>query len=373
MGSGPLEGIRVLEFTGLAPAPFACMLLADLGAEVIRVDRPGALPAPDSEVLLRGRRHAVAADLKDPAALDAVLALVDRADVVIEGFRPGVMERLGLGPAACHERNPGLVYGRITGWGQEGPLAPTAGHDIDYIALAGALHPIGSRGGPPVPPLNLVGDFGGGGLLVAFGCLAALLERTRSGRGQVVDAAMIDGASLLTTFLYGFLASGAWTNERGANLLDGGAPFYRTYETSDGGHMAVGAIEPQFYAQLLERLGLSADALPAQMDREGWDDVQAHLAKAFRSRTRTEWTEIFDGSDACVTPVLALGEAADHPHNRARDGFVDVAGITQPAPAPRFDRTAAGRPGAPSAADPSALSDWGLSGAQAAALGEPAH
>ena len=368
MASGPLAGTRVVEFTGLAPAPFACMVLADLGAEVVRMDRPGALPAPDTDVLLRGRRHAVAADLKDPAARDAVLALVDRADVLVEGFRPGVMERLGLGPDVCSARNPGLVYGRMTGWGQEGPLARAAGHDIDYIALSGALFPVGSRGGPPMPPLNLVGDFGGGGLLLAMGCLAALVERGRSGRGQVVDAAMVDGSALLTASLHGLLAAGSWTPERGANLLDGGAPFYRTYETADGGHVAVGAIEPQFYALLLDRLGIAADELPAQMDRDGWDEVHARFAKAFRSRTRDEWTALFDGTDACVSPVLAPGEAPGSPHARARGAFVEVGGVPQPAPAPRFGRTPAAVPAPPSSGDPAVLGEWGLTGDQAAAL-----
>ena len=368
MASGPLAGTRVVEFTGLAPAPFACMVLADLGAEVVRVDRPGAVPARDTDVLLRGRRLAVGADLKDPAARDAVLALVDRADVLVEGFRPGVMERLGLGPDVCAARNPGLVYGRMTGWGQTGPLAPAAGHDIDYVALAGALFPIGTRGGPPVPPLNLVADFGGGGLLLAMGVLAALVERGRSGRGQVVDAAMVDGAALLTASLHGMLAAGSWTPERGSNLLDGAAPFYRTYETGDGGHVAVGAIEPQFYALLLDRLGIPAGDLPAQLDRDGWDEVHAAFAKAFRTRSRDEWTAVFDGTDACVSPVLAPAEAAGHPHARERGAFVEVGGVTQPAPAPRFGRTPAAVGGAPSAGDPAVLDEWGLDPAQAAAL-----
>src|SRR4051812_24633377 len=305
MGSGPLAGVRVLEFTGLAPAPFAGMLLADLGADVVRVDRPGRLPAADAEVLLRGRRHAVAADLKKPAQRDAVLALADGADVLIEGFRPGVMERLrrappppraggpavlmggsrpgvrgglGLGPDSCLGRTPRLVYGRMTGWGQDGPLAQAAGHDIDYIALAGALHPIGERGGAPLPPANLLGDFGGGGLLLAFGVLAALVERAGSGRGQVVDAAMVDGAALLSTYLHGMAARGMWTDERGSNLLDGGAPFYRSYRTLDGGWMAVGAIEPQFYAELVRMLGLDPAALPDQMDRSRWPELEAAIA-----------------------------------------------------------------------------------------------
>jgi len=370
MGSGPLAGVRVLEFTGLAPAPFACMLLADLGADVVRVDRPGRLPAPDAEVLLRGRRRAVAADLKHPAQRDAVLALADGADVLVEGFRPGVMERLGLGPDVCLGRNPRLVYGRMTGWGQDGPLAQAAGHDIDYIALAGALHPIGERGGAPLPPANLLGDFGGGGLLLAFGVLAALVERAGSGRGQVVDAAMVDGAALLSTYLHGMAARGMWTDERGSNLLDGGAPFYRSYRTLDGGWMAVGAIEPQFYAELVRLLGLDAAVLPGQMDRSRWPELQAAIAAAFAERSREEWTKVFDGTDACVSPVLPPAEAHAHPHNAARGTFLEVAGLTQPAPAPRFGRTpATAAPAAPSSAgDPAVLTEWGLTPDQAAAL-----
>jgi alpha-methylacyl-CoA racemase len=370
MGSGPLAGVRVLEFTGLAPAPFACMVLADLGADVVRIDRPGRLPASDAEVLLRGRRCAVAADLKDAAARDAVLALADGADVLVEGFRPGVMERLGLGPDVCLERNPRLVYGRMTGWGQDGPLAQAAGHDIDYIALAGALHPIGERGGAPVPPANLLGDFGGGGLLLAFGVLAALVDRATSGRGQVVDAAMVDGAALLSTYLHGMAARGMWTDQRGSNLLDGGAPFYRSYRTLDGGWMAVGAIEPQFYAELVRLLGLDAAALPDQMDRSRWPDLEAAIAAAFAERSRDEWTKVFDATDACVSPVLAPGEAHTHPHNAARGTFVEVAGLTQPAPAPRFARTpATAAPAAPSSTgDPAVLTEWGLTPDQAAAV-----
>src|SRR3954449_2438886 len=276
MGSGPLTGVRVLEFTGLAPAPFACMLLADLGADVVRVDRPGRLPAPDGEVLLRGRRHAVAADLKDPAQRDAVLALADRADVLVEGFRPGVMERLGLGPDECLARNPRLVYGRVTGWGQDGPLAQAAGHDINYIALSGALHAIG-RAEAPIPPLNLIGDFGGGAMYLAFGIACALIERESSGRGQVIDAAMSEGAASLMSIFYGRLAAGAWHDERGVNVLDGGAPWYGVYETADGRYLSIGSIEGRFYANLIARLAelldLDASAWPAQYDKARWPEL----------------------------------------------------------------------------------------------------
>jgi alpha-methylacyl-CoA racemase len=265
----------------------------------------------------------------------------------VEGFRPGVAERLGFGPQACAARNPRLVYGRMTGWGQDGPLAPTAGHDIDYIAISGALSPIGRAGERPVPPLNLVGDFGGGGMLLALGILAALVERSVSGQGQVVDAAMVDGSALLTSFLYGMRAIGAWRDERGANLLDGGAPFYDTYETADGGYVAVGALEPQFYAALLDGLGLAGAGLPAQHDRAGWPELRRRFTEAFASRTRDEWAAAFAAGDACVAPVLSMAEAPEHPHARARSAFTEVGGITQPAPAPRFSRSAAGQPTAP--------------------------
>jgi alpha-methylacyl-CoA racemase len=346
---GPLEGVRVVEIASLAPAPFGCMVLSDLGADVLRVERPEScqpgLPAP-VDPLTRGRRS-VGLNLKDRAGLDLLLRLIDDADVLVEGFRPGVTERLGFGPEVCAQRNPGLIYARMTGWGQEGPLAPTAGHDIDYIAISGALHPIGRAGERPVPPLNLVGDFGGGGMLLAIGVLAALVERQRSGRGQVVDAAMVDGSALLSSFIYGLRARGAWRDERGVNLLDGGAPFYDTYTAADGKYVAVGALEPQFYAALLSGLGLANAGLPAQMDFSGWPVLRKRFTEVFAQRTRDEWTEIFAGTDACVAPVLSPGEAADHPHNAARAVFAEVGGIAQPQPAPRFERTAADKPEPP--------------------------
>jgi len=330
---------------------------------VLRVDRPAASRPAWPAVLARGRRS-VAVDLKHPDGAGVVLDLVAAADALVEGFRPGVAERLGIGPDACLARNPRLVYGRVTGWGQEGPWRLAAGHDIDYVALAGALHPIGQAGGPPVPPLNLVGDFGGGGMLLALGVVAALLETGRSGAGQVVDAAMVDGAALLTTQFHELLAAGLWREERGANLLDGGAPFYGVYETADGRHLAVGALEPQFYAELLRRLGLDAGDLPGQLDRDGWPLLRERLAALFRTRTREEWCELLAGTDACVAPVLGLGEAPAHPHNRARGTFADVGGVVQPAPAPRFSRTPCDPPSPaarPGEHTHQALTDWGVS------------
>ncbi|HEX9064989.1 MAG TPA: CaiB/BaiF CoA-transferase family protein [Streptosporangiaceae bacterium] len=346
---GPLDGVRVVEIASLAPAPFGCMVLSDLGADVLRVERtescrPGA-PAP-ADPLTRGRRS-IGLNLKDPAGLELLLRLTEDADVLVEGFRPGVTERLGFGPDVCAARNPALIYARMTGWGQDGPLAPTAGHDIDYIAISGALHPIGRAGERPVPPLNLVGDFGGGGMLLAVGVLAALVERGRSGRGQVVDAAMVDGSALLTSFIYGMRARGGWQDERGVNLLDGGAPFYDTYQAADGKFVAVGALEPQFYAALLHGLGLVGEDLPAQLDVSGWPVLRERFAAVFARRTRDEWAQEFAGTDACVAPVLSAAEVAAHPHNVARGVFTDVGGVTQPAPAPRFGRTAAPPPQPP--------------------------
>ena len=349
---GPLHGVRVIEIASLAPGPFGCMILADLGADVVRVDRAGGgdgLDLRPAGPLARSRRS-IALNLKDPAGIDVLLRLTDTADVLVEAFRPGVAERLGFGPQVCAGRNPRLIYARMTGWGQHGPLASTAGHDIDYIAVAGSLDPIGRAGERPVPPLNLVGDFGGGGMLLAVGVLAALLERERSGLGQVVDVAMVDGSALLASFLYGLRAAGGWRDERGTNLLDGGAPFYDTYRTADGRHMAVGALEPKFYADLLAGLELDPADLPGQYDRSGWPVLRAALTAAFGGRTQAEWAAVFDGSDACVAPVVSPADAPDHPHNAARGTFVDVGGLIQPAPAPRFSRTPAGPPAPPQAA-----------------------
>ncbi len=341
--SGPLEGVRVMELAGIGPAPYACMLLADAGADVLRVDRAGGTAARSTEEphwdLLNRSRRSAAVDLRNPEGVALVLDLVVQADALVEGWRPGVAERLGVGPEACLERNPRLVYGRMTGWGQQGPLAQSAGHDIDYIALCGALWSIGRHSEPPVPPLNLVGDFGGGGMLLAFGLLAALLEARSSGRGQVVDAAMVDGAASLMTMTYALHRLGWWREDRGVNFIDTGAPFYEVYETSDGKWFAVGAIEPQFYAELLEVMGLDSEKLPAQMDRDRWPEVKERFAEVFRARSRDEWSEIFSGTDACGAPVLSPWEAHVHPHNAERHTFVEVAGVVQPGPAPRFSRT----------------------------------
>jgi alpha-methylacyl-CoA racemase len=343
--SGPLAGVRVLELAGIGPGPFAGMLLADMGAEVSRVERPaGASPFPGVDprldVLRRGRRF-VTADLKTPEGLERVRALADAADVLIDPFRPGTTERLGLGPDELCARNPRLIYGRITGWGQTGPWAHAAGHDLNYIALAGALGAMGRRDSPPPPPLNLVADFGGGGMLLAFGVAAALVERERSGRGQVVDAAMVDGVALQLAMLLSFRAMGGWSDERESNALDGGAPWYDSYATADGKHVAVGAIEPQFYADLLARLGLDPAEWP-QHDRRCWPRLRAALARTFAARTRDEWAEALAGTDACVTPVLSVEEAAAHPQNAARGVYRTVDGVLQPAPAPRFSRSDTG-------------------------------
>lgn len=375
MNAGPLTGLTVIELAGIAPAPFACTVLADLGADVIRVDRatPGVdVLAFDNDPLMRGRRT-IGVNTKTPEGVELVLRLLERADVLVEGFRPGVAERMGLGPEQVHARNPRVVYGRITGWGQDGPLANAAGHDINYIGLAGALEPIGRAGERPVPPLNLIGDFGGGGLLLAMGVLAALHERATSGRGQVVDASMVDGAALLTTSLHGLHASGVWTTERGDNMLDGGAPFYDTYETSDGRYVALGAIEMRFWQALVRVLELDPDELPSHLDKAQWPRLREILTARIKEFTRDELTERAQGSDACLTPVLSPWEAAEHPHNRARGTFVDVGGVTQPAPAPRFDRTPAGTPEAPhdKGADTEAvLAELGVTGEELARLRE---
>jgi alpha-methylacyl-CoA racemase len=348
---GPLKGVRVVELGGIGPVPFAGMLLADLGADVVRIERPGgsglgAWSEARFDILARGRRS-IAVDVKDPLGVEIALRLVERSDALIEGFRPGVAERLGLAPDECQRRNPRLVYGRMTGWGQQGPRSLTAGHDIDYIALTGALHAIGGAGGAPVVPLNLIGDFGGGALYLALGVVSAVLAARSSGRGQVVDAAMVDGAASLMSALYGAHAVGYWTDERGCNLLDGGAPFYAIYETLDRHHVAVGAIEPQFYAALLRGLGLAHGSVATQHDREAWPRTKETFAAIFRSKTREQWSEIFDGTDACVVPVLSMSEAPHDPHLAARRTFVEVSGVVQPAPAPRFSGNVGGLPTPP--------------------------
>ncbi|MEV0627830.1 CaiB/BaiF CoA transferase family protein [Nonomuraea wenchangensis] len=368
--SGPLSGVKVLELGGIGPGPFAGMMLADLGADVVRVDRPGGgafFPGLEHLDLLNRGKRSVVLDLKRPEAVAAVLSMAAAADVLIEGYRPGVAERLGLGPEACHARNPRLVYGRMTGWGQDGPMAQQAGHDIGYIALTGALHAIGEAGGPPQIPVNLVGDFGGGGNYLVIGVLAALREADRSGQGQVVDAAIVDGTAHLLAGTHMMLATGTWADERGVNLLDGGAPFYAVYETADGRHMAVGALEPKFYAELLTALELDED--PArQHDKARWPALRDKLAAAFASRSQAEWSAVFAGSDACVAPVVGLREAADHPHIKARGSIVEHEGLLQPAPAPRFSRTptALGTPPpAPGRHTLEVLEEWGVPDAAA--------
>ena len=361
---GPLRGVRVVELASIGPGPHAAMTLADLGADVIRVERPGgtlSAVARDKDVLTRGR-PSLAMDLKDPRAASVVLDLVATADVLIEGMRPGVAERLGVGPADCLARNPRLVYGRMTGWGQEGPLAQRAGHDIDYIAVSGSLHGLGRAGGPPQFPQNLLGDFAGGSAYLVIGVLAALLEARTSGQGQVVDAAIVDGTAHLNAMLAGLIAGGAWREERGQNLLDSGAPFYDVYETADGRHMAVGAIEPQFYAELLDGLGL-VDPAPDRSDPGNWPALREAIAARFRERTQQEWTDVFEGTDACVSPVLPLTEAARHSHLAARHTYVDRGGVVQPAPAPRFSRTPAALgspPSLPGQHSREALQAWGV-------------
>ncbi len=365
---GPLSGLKILEFEAIGPGPFCGMMLADMGADVLLLDRPGDSGLGlgsnrATDVMMRGRRS-VTLDLKSREGVAAALQLADKADAIIEGFRPGVMERLGLGPDTLLARNPKLVYGRMTGWGQEGPLSARAGHDINYIALTGVLHAIGRKGEAPVPPLNLVGDFGGGGMLLAFGIACGIIEAQRSGKGQVVDAAMVDGASTLAAMFAGMMARNQWNETRGDNLLDTGAPWYDTYETKDGKYVAIGAIEPKFYAELLERMGLAHEALPKQNDRARWPALRERFAATFKTRTRDEWDSAFDGSDACFAPVLTFSEARSHPHMAGRGTFIDVGKVNQPAPSPRFSRT----PGAVRGTAPErgqrgreALADWGFS------------
>jgi alpha-methylacyl-CoA racemase len=365
---GVLSGYRVIELAGIGPGPMCAMLLSDMGADVVRVDRTadaglGISAGTKFNLLNRGRRS-VALDLKRPEAIEAVLRMVERADALIEGFRPGVTERLGLGPDECLRRNPKLIYGRMTGWGQEGPLAHAAGHDINYIALSGALHSIGRRGEAPVPPLNLVGDFGGGALYLALGVVAGLLEAQKSGKGQVVDAAMVDGAASLMTAIYGLRGSGVWTENRGENILDTGAHYYDVYETRDGKYVSIGSIEAKFYEELLRLSGLKDEQLARQNDRGAWPTMKERVAAVFKTRTRDEWCEIMEGSDVCFAPVLSMDEAPHHPHNRHRGTFVERDGVIQPGPAPRFSRTpsAIQRPPArPGEHTEEALRDWGFS------------
>src|SRR5689334_108324 len=365
---GVLSGYRVIELAGIGPAPMCAMLLSDMGADVLRIDRTAdaglGVPMKTKYSLLNRGRRSVALDLKRPEATEAVLRMVGKADALIEGFRPGVMERLGLGPDVCLARNPKLVYGRMTGWGQEGPLAQAAGHDINYIALAGALYSIGRRAEAPVPPLNLVGDFGGGALYLALGVVAGMLEAQKSGKGQVVDVAMVDGVASLMTAIYGMHGAGIWTNERGTNILDTGAHYYDVYETRDGKHISVGSIETKFYEELLERSGLKNEELPRQNDRPSWPRMKERLKALFLTKTRDEWCKIMEGTDICFAPVLSMDEAPQHPHNQRRGTFVVQDGVTQPAPAPRFSRTPSAiqcPPAAPGQHTEEALRDWGFS------------
>ena len=345
---GPLAGLRVVEFAGLGPGPFACMLLSDMGADVVTVERAGKKLGDPTDIVARGRT-VVTAQLKDAASRDEVLALLDRADVLVEGFRPGVMERLGLGPDVLAQRNPGLVYGRMTGWGQTGPLARSAGHDVNYIALTGALDAIGPAGGPPSIPLNLVGDYAGGSMYLVAGVLAALYERQHSGRGQVVDAAITDGTISLMSIFASFALRGQFTERRGSNMLDGGTPYYSVYRTADDQYVSIGPLEPQFFAELCQRIGVSPGLRDAQFDRARWPQLRDELARLFATRTRDEWTALLEGTDVCFAPVLTLSEAMRHPHNVERGAFVEVDGVRQPAPAPKFSRTPAAVQGAAAA------------------------
>jgi alpha-methylacyl-CoA racemase len=367
---GPLKGVKVVEFAGIGPGPFCAMLLSDMGAEVVRIDRKGGRGANKFDITSRGRRS-IALDLKKPEAVEVALKLIAQSDALLEGFRPGVMEKLGLGPDVTLARNPKLVYGRMTGWGQTGPLSQAAGHDINYIALTGALHGIGRKGQTPVPPLNLVGDFGGGALYLAFGMACALFEARGSGKGQVVDCAMTEGAASLMSMFYGFKAMGMWQDEKGVNLLDGGAHFYDTYETADGKWVSIGSIEPQFYALLLEKASLTDPEFQSQMDRSKWPSLKQKIAAVIKTKTRDAWDKLMEGTDVCYAPVLSLSEAPNHPHNRARGSFVEIEGVVQPGPAPKFSRTKVEVQGpAPTSGqhNDQILSEFGFSGADIAAL-----
>lgn len=372
--SGPLHGTKIIEIAGIGPGPFAAMMLADMGAEVVRVDRAqsvtGDFSRDNLEILNRGRRS-IGVDLKQPDGVETAMRLVEQADALIEGFRPGVAERLGIGPEECLARNPKLVYGRMTGWGQDGPMAHAAGHDINYIALAGALGHMGRAGSKPTPPINLVGDFGGGGMLMAFGVACGLVESARSGEGQVIDAAMVDGSASLMAMMWGFRALGFW-GEFGTNVLDTGAPFYDTYETADGNYISVGALEPQFYAELIDRLGLTDDVdLARQMDGSDWPDLRERFTALFKTKSRDEWCEVLEHTDACFAPVLTMDDAMSHPHIRARETIVNEYGLDQPAPAPRFSRTpgAIQRPPAwPGEHTDEVLGEWGFAADEITAL-----
>lgn len=372
---GPLKGIRVVEIAGLAPGPYCAMMLADMGADVLRIERPGGTRThaiPRLSLLNRSRRTVVI-DLKSPHGVSAVVRLVSKADALIEGFRPGVMERLGLGPDICLKTNPRLIYGRMTGWGQDGPLADAPGHDLNYIALSGALHSIGRKGEPPAIPLNLIGDFAGGGMLLAFGILCALIEAARSGQGQVVDAAMVDGAASLMTYMHGMRAQRTWSDVRGENALDGASPWYQVYETSDGQFVTVANVEKKFHDELLRLTGLDQEDLPQQHDRINWPTLRARFAEVFRSKTRAEWCALLEGSETCFAPVLTIPEALKHPHNRARHAFVEIEGVMQPAPAPRFSRSPPAEPRLPDVPGADAegiLAPWGFTPQEVAQLRE---
>jgi alpha-methylacyl-CoA racemase len=372
-----LQGIKIVELAGIGPGPFAGMLLSDMGADIVRIDRaaqvnPGVFDKPNLEPMYRGRRS-IGVDLKKPEGVEAVLRLVDQADALFEGYRPGVTERLGLGPDVCLARNPKLVYGRMTGWGQDGPMAQAAGHDINYIALAGALAHFGRAGSKPTPPINLIGDFGGGGMFMAFGLVCAILEAQRSGQGQVIDVAMVDGSAVLMSMVWGLTKIGAWQEEMGVNVLDTGAPFYDTYETADGKFVSLGSLEPQFYAELIQKLGLEDAGLPHQMDRNGWDALRERFTALFKTKTRAEWDDTLRGSDACYAPVLTMSEAAADEHIQARNTIIERDGVLQPAPAPRFSRTEAEVQRSapwPGQHTDEALADWGFSTGDIAKLRE---